>query len=106
MLFRQLLLWTLQYNTCTTNSSKIARDPRLVALTMNMDAVCHYGGDGLCNAVALKSGDRKLGRMVWDHDHEGSCRKLHFANQSELDENMQTVMPLLDDRQHDASTNL
>jgi hypothetical protein len=96
-----MLLWTVQYNPCTTNSSKIVRDPTLVALTMNMGAVCHYGGDGLCNAVALKSGDRKLGRMVWDQDHEGLCQRLRFAERGEVDGNMQTAMPLLDDRQRD-----
>jgi hypothetical protein len=56
--------------------------------------------------VALKSGDRKLGRMVWDHDHEGLCRRLRFAERGEVDGNMQTAMPLLDDRQRDKFTNL
>jgi hypothetical protein len=64
-----LLVWTVQSTIAKT--SKTVRGPTLVALTMNMDAVCHYKGDGLCNAVALECGDKKLGRVVWDHDHDG-----------------------------------
>jgi hypothetical protein len=93
-----MLLWTVQFTTA--RSSKTVRDPTLVALTTNMDAVCHHNGDGLCNAVALNGGDKKLGIMVWDHDHDGACRKLRFADRGELDEYAQTGVPLLDVRRH------
>ena len=88
-----LLLWTVQSTTAKT--SKIVRDPTLVALATTMDAVCHYNGDGLCNAVALGGSDRKTGRVVWDHDRDESCRKLRFAPQGDLFENTQTSIPLL-----------
>jgi hypothetical protein len=93
-----LLLWVVQ--STTTKTSKTVRDPTLVALTTNMDAVCHKNGDGLCNAVALSGGDKKLGRMVWDYEHGGSCRKLRFASGGGLDENTQTFLPLLSLRQY------
>jgi hypothetical protein len=98
-----MLLWIVQ--CCTAGSSKTVRDPTLVALTINMDDMCHRDEDGLCNAVALKSGDKKLGRMVWDQDHGGLCRRLRFADQGEVDGNMQTEIPLLDARQHDKLPN-
>jgi hypothetical protein len=65
-----------------------------------MDAVCHHNGDGLCNAVALRGDDKKLGRVVWDHEHGGSCRKLRFASQGDLSENTQTSIPLLSLRKY------
>lgn len=71
-----------------------------MALTTNMDAVCRKNGNGLCNAVALSGGDKKLGRMVWDCEYGGSCRKLRFASGGDLDENTQTSIPLLSLRQY------
>lgn len=93
-----LLLWTVQSTTAET--SKIVRDPTLVALTTNMDTVCHYDGDGLCNAVALRGSNRKTGRVVWDHDRDGSCRKLRFMRQGDLNKNTQTSIPLFSLRQY------
>jgi hypothetical protein len=93
-----MLLWTVQ--SVTAKSSKTVRDPTLVALTTNMDAVCHYNGDGLCNAVALQRGDNKLGRVVWDHELDGACRKLRFAGQGEVDGAVQTGIPLLSLRRY------
>jgi hypothetical protein len=42
---------------------RMTRDPTLMALMMDLDDVKYCGGDGLCNAVALSSRDKKLGRM-------------------------------------------
>jgi hypothetical protein len=44
-----------------------------MALMMDLDDVKHCGEDGLCNAVALSSRDKKLGRMKWKCGGGGSC---------------------------------
>jgi hypothetical protein len=75
--------------------SKVVREPTFVALTMDLNAVCHCNANGLCNAVALKSGDRKLGKMVWDDSHGASCRRVRYISQVEWDENVPISVPLL-----------
>ncbi|KAH7083551.1 hypothetical protein FB567DRAFT_87133 [Paraphoma chrysanthemicola] len=86
LLIAALMLWIVWRITRVT--SKVVQMPTLVALTMDLNAVSHFNGDGLCNAVALKSKDKKLGRMVWDKDSSIHCRKVRFATESKARENL------------------
>jgi len=88
-----LMLWIVWKITGVT--SKVVREPTLVALTMDLDAVSHYNRDGLCNAVTLKGKDKKLGKMVWDKHSGVHCRRVRFVTQEKANENLSASASLI-----------
>jgi hypothetical protein len=55
----------------TAQRTKMMCDLTLIALAMDLNEVTHFNMDGLCNAVALRSSDKKLGRLRWEGEESG-----------------------------------
>ena len=88
-----IIVWAVR--AMTGVRSKIVREPTLAALTMDLDAVCHHKGDGLCNAVTLNRNDRKLGRLVWEDRRGDACRRVRFVKGVKIGDSTMTSTPLV-----------
>lgn len=74
---------------------KTIRDTALTALTMNISEVAHSPNarPGLCNAVALRSEDKKLGMLRWKTEGGGVCRKIVLASEHATGVELQKYEP-------------